>query len=232
MLEHDLPICRVWQIGSRARLQLMVGEWDDALGDADRGAGRAERAAGPDLAAPHSRAGGPAQARAGRDSLDEAWQARVPVRRTDPDAARRRGDRRAVPGDGRHPTIGIAECRELLAGGPIAGLEWSRGELAVWLRRLGDDVDVDRRGRAVPVGARRRTSRRQPMSSTGFRCRTTRRWPWSTPATPRSPHGRSTCSTGSAPTRSRPRSAAICGRRACPRCPRAGARRRWPIRPV
>ena len=31
----------------------------------------------------------------------------------------------------------IAECRELLAGGPVAGLEWSRGELAVWLRQAG-----------------------------------------------------------------------------------------------
>jgi tetratricopeptide (TPR) repeat protein len=36
MYEHDLPICRVWQTGSRARLQLLVGEWDDALADADR----------------------------------------------------------------------------------------------------------------------------------------------------------------------------------------------------
>ena len=36
MHEHDLPICRVWQLGSRARLQLMVGEWDDATVDADR----------------------------------------------------------------------------------------------------------------------------------------------------------------------------------------------------
>jgi DNA-binding CsgD family transcriptional regulator len=36
----------------------------------------------------------------------------------------------------------ISECRELLTGGPIAGLEWSRGELAVWLRRLGDNYDV------------------------------------------------------------------------------------------
>ena len=36
MYEHDLPICRVWQLGSRARLELMVGEWDDAAADADR----------------------------------------------------------------------------------------------------------------------------------------------------------------------------------------------------
>ena len=35
MHEHDLPICRVWQMGSRARLQLMVGEWDDAAAEAE-----------------------------------------------------------------------------------------------------------------------------------------------------------------------------------------------------
>jgi DNA-binding CsgD family transcriptional regulator len=37
----------------------------------------------------------------------------------------------------------IHRCRELLASRPVASLEWSRGELAVWLRRLGDVVDVD-----------------------------------------------------------------------------------------
>jgi DNA-binding NarL/FixJ family response regulator len=30
----------------------------------------------------------------------------------------------------------------MLTGGPVTGLEWSRGELAVWLRRVGEDVDV------------------------------------------------------------------------------------------
>ncbi|HET7667746.1 MAG TPA: LuxR C-terminal-related transcriptional regulator, partial [Mycobacterium sp.] len=36
----------------------------------------------------------------------------------------------------------LAKCRQLLTDGPMTGLEWSRGELAVWLRRLGEDVDV------------------------------------------------------------------------------------------
>ena len=36
----------------------------------------------------------------------------------------------------------LAQCRELLVNGPIEGLEWSRGELAAWLRRLGDTVDT------------------------------------------------------------------------------------------
>ena len=35
MVEHDLPICRVVQTGSRSRLNLLFGDWDDALSDAD-----------------------------------------------------------------------------------------------------------------------------------------------------------------------------------------------------
>ena len=34
MVEYDLPVCRVWQLGSRSRLALMVGNWDDAMADA------------------------------------------------------------------------------------------------------------------------------------------------------------------------------------------------------
>ena len=34
-IERDLPICRVWQIGSRGRLKLIEGDWDDALADSD-----------------------------------------------------------------------------------------------------------------------------------------------------------------------------------------------------
>jgi len=36
----------------------------------------------------------------------------------------------------------IPQCRKILVAGPVTGLEWSRGELAVWLRRLGERVDV------------------------------------------------------------------------------------------
>jgi DNA-binding CsgD family transcriptional regulator len=36
----------------------------------------------------------------------------------------------------------IPECRELLRRGPVAGLEWSRGELAVWFQRVGQRLDV------------------------------------------------------------------------------------------
>ena len=139
MAEHDLPICRVWQLGSRARLQLLVGEWDGASADAD------VVLDGP--SAPLARTW-PLLIRAlvalrrqgeGAADIDAAWN-----------LARRYGEpMRTLPAaaaiaefawtkgtaDGR-----IAECSALLAGGPVTGLEWSRGELAVWLRRLGLDV--------------------------------------------------------------------------------------------
>src|SRR6185369_8892469 len=34
-VERDLPICHVWQLGARGRLQLLRGEWHGALQDAD-----------------------------------------------------------------------------------------------------------------------------------------------------------------------------------------------------
>jgi DNA-binding CsgD family transcriptional regulator len=141
MHEHDLPICRVWQMGSRARLQLMVGEWDDAAADADRLlAGRSAPLARtwPFLirALVDLRKQG-----AGRDSLDEAWKLACrfgePIRMLPVAAAIVELSWATGEFDDR-----IVECRELLTGGPITGLEWSRGELAVWLRRLGDDIDV------------------------------------------------------------------------------------------
>ena len=63
MHEHDLPICRVWQIGSRARLQLMVGEWDDAAADADRVLDGPSAPLARTWPLAHPRVGGAAQAR-------------------------------------------------------------------------------------------------------------------------------------------------------------------------
>ena len=34
-IERDLPICRVWQQGSRGRMKLLRGDWADAVADAD-----------------------------------------------------------------------------------------------------------------------------------------------------------------------------------------------------
>ena len=136
MYEHDLPICRVWQTGSRARLQLLVGEWDDALVDADRVLDAPS--------APLARTW-PLLIRAmvairrngtGEEALNEAWQ-----------LARRFGEpMRTLPAAAaiaeRAWLTGVADdrldrCREMLETAPVTGLEWSRGELAVWLRRVG-----------------------------------------------------------------------------------------------
>ncbi|WP_123026235.1 ATP-binding protein [Mycolicibacterium stellerae] len=139
MLEHDLPICRVWQIGSRARLELMVGEWDDATADADRVLD------GP--SAPLARTW-PSLIRAlvalrrrgaGVDSLDDAWRLACrfgePIRMLPVAAAIAEFAWLTGTSDER-----LNRCRELLKDGPTEGLEWSRGELAAWLRRLGDTV--------------------------------------------------------------------------------------------
>jgi DNA-binding CsgD family transcriptional regulator len=141
MHEHDLPICRVWQMGSRARLELMVGEWDDAAADADRlldGPSAPLARTWPFLirALVQLRKHG-----AGRGSLDDAWKLACrfgePIRMLPVAAAI--VELSWMTGE---PDDRISECRELLTGGPITGLEWSRGELAVWLRRLGDSFDV------------------------------------------------------------------------------------------
>jgi ATP/maltotriose-dependent transcriptional regulator MalT len=140
MLEHDLPICRVWQIGSRARLELMVGEWDDATADADRvlDAPSAPLArTWPSLirALVALRRNG-----AGFDSLDDSWQLACrfaePIRMLPVAAAIAEMSWLTGAFDDR-----IAQCRELFSEGTVAGLEWSRGELAVWLRRVGETID-------------------------------------------------------------------------------------------
>jgi DNA-binding CsgD family transcriptional regulator len=141
MMEHDLPICRVWQTGSRARMQLMVGEWDEATADADwllEGPSAPMGRTWPSLirALVALRRGGD-----GAEPLDDAWQLacrlREPIRMLPVAAAITEFSWLTGVLDDR-----LAQCRELLADGPIAGLEWSRGELAAWLRRLGDTVDT------------------------------------------------------------------------------------------
>jgi DNA-binding CsgD family transcriptional regulator len=141
MLEHDLPICRVWQMGSRARMHLMVGEWDDATADADRVLDAPS--------APLARTW-PLLIRAlvamrrrgeGADWLDEAWQLACrfgePIRMLPAAAAIAESCWLTGAPDDR-----LMHCRQLLTDVPAEGLEWSRGELAAWLRRLGDTVDT------------------------------------------------------------------------------------------
>jgi DNA-binding CsgD family transcriptional regulator len=141
MHEHDLPICRVWQTGARARLQLLVGEWDEATADADvvLNSPSAPLARTWPLvirALVALRRGG-----GGRNAIDDAWT-----------LARRFGEpMRTLPAAAAIAefawTTGVADdrialCGKILIEGPVTGLEWSRGDLAVWLRRLGQTVDV------------------------------------------------------------------------------------------
>ena len=229
MLEHDLPICRVWQIGSRARLQLMVGEWDDAIADADRVLDAPS--------APLARTW-PSLIRAlvalrrrgdATDSLERRLATRVPVRRADPDAARRGGDRRDVHGRREYPTTA---CPNAASCSPTARSRVWSGRAASWRSGCGGSGKPSTRpawpSRTGWCSTAR--TRRQPMSSTGFRCRTTRRSHCSTAAIPRSRPAPWTFSTGSVPTPSRRRCAAIYGPGGSPSYRRAGARRHWPTR--
>lgn len=140
-VERDLPVCRVWQIGSRARLHMLTGDWDDAVADA--GEVLEERSAL--LARPWPllvrglvslrRNGG------GADDIDDAWS-----------LARRYGEQlRTLPAAAavveRAWLTGVADeriddCLRLLDGAEMPGLRWARGELVVWLHRLGIPCDV------------------------------------------------------------------------------------------
>ncbi len=136
MIEHDLPICKMVQLGSRSRLKMLVGDWDDALTDADLVL--------DSPSAPLARTwpllirGVVSLRRNGDDAgvIDDAWR-----------LACRFGERvRMLPVAAaiieRAWLTGIADpridqCRTLLDSPPVTGLEWARGELAMWLRRSG-----------------------------------------------------------------------------------------------
>jgi DNA-binding CsgD family transcriptional regulator len=139
MVEHDLPICRVVQLGSRSRLRLLAGDWDDALADADTVLN--------DPSAPLARTwpllirGVVSLRRTGDDcgGIDDAW--RLACRfgelvRILPVAAAI-AERTWLTGV---PDPRLPDCRALLEGAPVVGLEWARGELAMWLRRLDTSV--------------------------------------------------------------------------------------------
>ena len=140
-IERDVPIGRSWQIGMRARLELLIGDWDDAVVDAE--------------AVLTSPSGGLARAwpvlvgalislrRHGMGvGIEEGW--RFACRSAEPirllAAAAPIVESAWLSGG---PDDRLAECRALLDSCPVDGLEWSRGELAMWLRRLDPTVNAD-----------------------------------------------------------------------------------------
>ncbi|HEX6337297.1 MAG TPA: AAA family ATPase [Jiangellaceae bacterium] len=139
--ERDIRICAVWQLGAQARLNLLTGDWDQALHDAGVMLGPETVPLGrpwADLVCGLiSLRRGDADAEA---HFDSAWE--LALRLDEPlrilPAATALVERRWLIGE---PDDRIADLTGLLArfaGTP--GLEWSLGELSVWIRRLGGDV--------------------------------------------------------------------------------------------
>ena len=148
-VERDLPICRVWQIGARGRLNLLSGEWDAALADADEVlAGRSAPLA---RFWPHlERAiiGLRRNADPG-DELDAAWSlaSRYGERLRRLHAAAVVAEKAWLTG---HEDDRLDECYDLLAEQPHVGLEWARGELAIWLHRSGGGARAELTGISEP----------------------------------------------------------------------------------
>ncbi|MGV9712753.1 ATP-binding protein [Gordonia sp. NPDC003424] len=139
-VNSDLPVCHVWQLASRGRLEFLGGRWDEALADS------AAVLDGP--SAPLARpwpllVRGLVAVRSGRDpgaALEDAWE--LSVRFGEPlrvlPAAAALVERMWLTGS---PDDRVAEFRRLAARSGD-GLQWARGDLAVWLKRVGAGVDV------------------------------------------------------------------------------------------
>ncbi|MBJ8337796.1 AAA family ATPase [Antrihabitans sp. YC3-6] len=142
MVEHDLPVCHVVQLGARSRLKLLVGDWNRALADADSVLGR--RSAPLARTWPLLIRGLVTLRRIGDDDggIDDAWRLACrygePVRMLPVAAAI--VEKSWLSGV---PDPRLDECRALLNSVPVTGLEWARGELALWLCRAGVPVVVE-----------------------------------------------------------------------------------------
>ena len=145
-VEFDLPVCHVWQLGARGRLGLVQGDWQQAQADGSAVLARPSAPLARTWA--HLVRGLVALRRTGYagSDLDDAW-----------DLANRLGEPlRLMPAAAALveqvwlsgvPDRRVDEAGGLLRGFEGVGLEWARGDLAVWLRRLDpglvtDDLEV------------------------------------------------------------------------------------------
>jgi DNA-binding CsgD family transcriptional regulator len=149
-VDRDIPICRQWQTGMRSRLHLLRGRWAASAEDA----AAVLDGSGAPLAAvwPHIVSALLAMRRGETDAavtahLDRAWTlaahldetlVSLAVRSAAAEFAWHRG-----PVD---PRLEDA-ATHLATAERLPGTQWAAGDLRVWLRRLGRDIDA---GPGVP----------------------------------------------------------------------------------
>jgi DNA-binding CsgD family transcriptional regulator len=138
-VDRDIPICRHWQTGVRARLRFFQGRWSAAAEDAERvldGSGMPIARVWPHLVAAlvPIRSGAPETS----PHLDAAWalagQLDEPLRVLPVLSALAERMWMSGQADPRVTDDGVREL-ERLTGAP--GSEWAVGELGTWLVRLG-----------------------------------------------------------------------------------------------
>lgn len=144
--DRDIRICHMWQKAARGRLSMLRGDWDEALRDADDILG----SSGVLLGRPWAElVRGLVLLRRGdagaAEHLDVAWDLAnrldEPLRTLPATAAL--VEQAWLTGQADERIEAAPELLEAYATAPA--LEWSAGDLAVWLRRL---------GRPVPAGLR------------------------------------------------------------------------------
>ncbi len=137
--ERDIPICRQWQTAVRSRAHLAQGLWNAAQEDADEvldGAGMILSHLWPHLVTGliALRRRGP---EAATDAIEAAWeltqQLDEPLRRLPVYSALAELMWMTDRPDSRVTQDAVAELFEAT---DTRGLDWARGDLAVWLRRL------------------------------------------------------------------------------------------------
>ncbi len=141
-VERDVPLGLSWLLSMRTRLELLRGEWDDAVLDAQtvlNGPSAPLARHWPLLtrALVSLRRGGACD-----DGVDEGWRLACGLGehlRLFPAAAI--AEQAWLTGE---PDVRIDACRALLDSDSFDGIGMARGDLAVWLRRLDAGFDASR----------------------------------------------------------------------------------------